>query len=133
MINNIGLIRHRILITESLNAIKCLSSMQNIYRDSAKIARTVNLLGDKLKIYTRIEKNLFLQYLHKSNDVYERELNKELLAECDGIVVEYEKFRRKYNTGTKISSDVDGFKRDAQKVISLLEKGLTIKKVPKVS
>lgn len=107
--------------------------MQNIYRDSAKIARTINLLGDKLKIYIRIEKNLFLQHLHKSNDVYERELNKDLLAECDSIVVEYEKFRGKYNIGTKISSDIDGFKRDAQKVISLLEKGLTIKKITKVS
>lgn len=133
MINNIGLIRHRILITESLNAIKCLSDMQNISRDSTKIARTVNLLGDKLKIYTRTEKNLFLQYLHKSNDANERELNKKLLAECDSIVAEYERFRKNYNTGTKISGDIDGFKRDSQKIIDLLEKGLRIGKITKVS
>lgn len=127
--NNISLIRQRILITEKLNAIKCLSGINNIYRDSARIARTINVLGDKLKVYISMEKKTFSPYLYTSNDIYEREVLKGLLDNRDNIVDEYEKFRKKYNTGKKISIDIDRFKKDAQGVIKLLERTLRAKNI----
>lgn len=129
MINNIGIIRQRIFITENLNAIKYLTGINNIYRDSADIARIIRVLGDKLKIYIRMEKVLFCQYLYKSNDIDERELYKRFIDNSYNISVEYRKFKRKYDTGKKICSDIDEFKKDAQKIIRLMEEGLGIKKI----
>jgi hypothetical protein len=134
IINNIVFIQHRIFVIENLNTIRCLTSINNIYKDSAQIARTINLLGNKLKAYFRIENELFHLYLYKSNYIlYEREPGEDLLDNSDNIVVEYEKFRRKYSTRKKICNAIDGFKSDAQRIIRLLEKEFRIKKTVNIS
>lgn len=129
IINNIVFIRHRIFIIENLNTIRCLTSINNIYKDSLQIARTINLLGDKLRAYFRIENELFHLYLYKSNYIlYEKGPDEDFSDDSDNIVVEYENFRRKYSTRKKICNDIDGFKRDAQRIIRLLEKEFRIRK-----
>jgi hypothetical protein len=124
ILNSINLIRRRIFITENLNAIKCLTSINNIYRDSSDIARTINLLGKDLKTYSKAVKEHYRMYLLKGSDTYERELYRKLLEDNDSIAVEYEEFRIKYGTRKKICTDINIFKRDSQRIIELLEKAL---------
>jgi hypothetical protein len=134
IINNIVFIRHRIFIIENLNTLRCLTSINNIYKDSAQIARTINLLGDKLRTYFRIENELFHLYLYKSNYIlYERDPGEDSSDNSHNIVVEYEIFRRKYSTRKKICNDIEEFKRDTQRIIRLLEKEFRIRRTATAS
>nr|WP_278330534.1 hemerythrin domain-containing protein [Clostridium magnum] len=81
----------------------------------------MNTLAGKLNIHMNSEDKFLYPELINSRDEQLKQIAKQYSEEMGNIHQEFSNYKNKFNTKTKILSDVDGFLKESKEIIKLLE------------
>lgn len=85
------------------------------------LVRNINILAGKLNIHMTSEDKFLYPALVESKDQQLKEISKQYSEEMGHIHLGFNNYKNKFNTKTKIISDVDGFLKASKEIIKLLE------------
>lgn len=85
------------------------------------LVRNINTLAGKINIHMSSEDKFLYPALVESKDKQLRELAKQYSEEMGHIHLEFNNYKNKFNTRSKILNDIDGFLKESKDTIKLLE------------
>ena len=108
-------------IWEVLGEVKSIIDENIIENNPMAVATQINQLAGKLKIHLSAEDQHLYPFLLKSNDEKIKKLAMEFMEEMGNISLEFTNYKDKFNTKTKILSDVTLFKSETIRIFKILE------------
>ena len=85
------------------------------------LVRNINTLAGKLNIHMNSEDKFLYPALLESKDQQLKAIAKQYSEEMGHIHIEFNNYKNKFNTRSKILSDIDGFLKESKATIILLE------------
>lgn len=85
------------------------------------LVRDINTLSGKLNIHMSSEDKFLYPQLIESEDQQLKQIAKQYSEEMGNIHLEFNNYKNRFNTKTKILSDTDGFLKESKEIIKLLE------------
>ncbi|MBB6622162.1 hemerythrin domain-containing protein [Clostridium gasigenes] len=85
------------------------------------LVKNINTLAGKLNIHMNSEDKFLYPALIESKDQQLKEIAKQYSEEMGHIHVQFNNYKNKFNTRSKILSDTDGFLKESKEIIKLLE------------
>ncbi|SDO78651.1 hemerythrin domain-containing protein [Clostridium gasigenes] len=85
------------------------------------LVRNINTLAGKLNIHMNSEDKFLYPTLIESKDQQLKEIAKQYSEEMGHIHVQFNNYKNKFNTRSKILSDTDEFLKGSKEIIKLLE------------
>ena len=122
-INNLE--RQHLEIKDSVLIIKQGVNSKDINTNIDILVREINILAGKLNIHMNSEDKFLYPTLIKSDDKDLKQIAKQYSEEMGSIHTGFNSFKSKFNTKTKILSDVDGFLKESKEIIKLLEERIS--------
>lgn len=86
-----------------------------------KIVKDINMLAGKIKIHMGSEDKFLYPALVESKDEQLKRIAKQYIDEMGNIYSGFSDYKNKFNTKSKILSNVDGFLKESKEIIRLLE------------
>lgn len=108
-------------IANILEKLKSALSKEDYYAASSNI----NELAGKLKIHLRYEDDYIYPELLKSENTNVKNISNKFIKEMGDLASVFDDFKNKYNTKSKIESNITEFKLTCNVVIKALEKRLS--------
>lgn len=85
------------------------------------LVRNINTLAGKLNMHMNSEDKFLYPALLESKDQQLKAIAKQYSEEMGHIHIEFNNYKNKFNTRSKILSDIDGFLKESKAIIILLE------------
>ena len=85
------------------------------------LVRNINTLAGKLNIHMSSEDKFLYPALVESKDQQLKEIAKQYSEEMGHIHVQFNNYKNKFNTKSKILNDIDEFLKESKEIIKLLE------------
>ena len=85
------------------------------------LVKNINTLSGKLNIHMSSEDKFLYPTLIESKDQQLKQIAKQYSEEMGNIHIEFNNYKNKFNTKTKILSNIDGFLKESKEIIKLLE------------
>ncbi|MEI9881337.1 hemerythrin domain-containing protein [Atlantibacter hermannii] len=92
-------------------------SRDGVSTHAQEIAQTVVSMSSVIKVHLSAEDQFLYPFLEKVEDQTLRTMSLHFQREMADIVVEYEKFSRRWNTASKLMGQDETFRRDANSVL----------------
>lgn len=92
--------------------------------DYQSCSKLINALAGKLVLHLKYEDEHLYPELQRSNDVAVKNKAELFIKEMGGLASIFNDFKGKYNTKSKIESDLEGFKNLSGEVVKALENRL---------
>jgi len=89
------------------------------------LVREINVLAGKLNVQMNSEDKFLYPALIESNDTQLKQIAKKYSDEMGNIHVGFNCYKNKFNTKTKILSDIGGFLKETKEIIKLLEERIS--------
>ncbi|AVP54662.1 hemerythrin domain-containing protein [Clostridium tetani] len=102
-------------IIEDINSLLC-----NIESNSSKISLNINLLSGKLKIHFQTEDKFLYPDLFNSEVSKIKTTAKSFVNEWGYLSSVFEDYKNKFNTKSKICSNISLFEKETKKIINAL-------------
>lgn len=118
-INNLE--RQHSEIKELFSKIKQEVISSNITSNLDTLVKNINTLSGKLNIHMSSEDKFLYPRLIESKDDQLKQIAKQYSEEMGSIHIKFNDYKNKFNTKSKIVSDVDGFLKESKEIIKLLE------------
>ncbi|KYH28245.1 MULTISPECIES: hemerythrin domain-containing protein [Clostridium] len=112
--------RQHIEIRELVNFISNLINKNNIENDASEIAKNINILSGKVKIHLDSEDKFLYPGLLKEGNEKIKNIASTYINEMGNIALVFNDYKNRFNTKTKILSDIDGFKKETYEVFKVL-------------
>lgn len=93
--------------------------------DYSAASSNINELAGKLKIHLRYEDDYIYPELLKSENTNVKNISNKFIKEMGDLASVFDDFKNKYNTKSKIESNITEFKSTCNVVIKALEKRLS--------
>ncbi|MFU0825800.1 hemerythrin domain-containing protein [Clostridium sp.] len=122
--NILNLKRQHVEIRELVNSINSLINRNNIENDAGEIAKNINILSGKVRIHLDSEDKFLYPDLLKEGNERVKNIAAAYTNEMGNIALVFNDYKNKFNTKTKILSDIDGFKKETYKVLKVLSNRL---------
>jgi len=121
MINIDSLKRQHNEISEAIKNIKTLITGNNLESEANEAALLINTLAGKLKIHLNTEDKYMYPVLLRNESSQVRNTAGLYIDEMGEISEVFTQYKEKYNTRSKITADIEGFKAESSRVFSILE------------
>lgn len=121
MANITNLERQHVEIKDLFLKIKQGTNSNDIKVNLDTLVRDINTLAGKLNIHMNSEDKFLYPELINSRDEQLKQIAKQYSEEMGNIHQEFNNYKNKFNTKTKILSDADGFLKGSKEIIKLLE------------
>lgn len=121
MANITNLERQHVEIKDLFLKIKQGTNSNDIKVNLDTLVRDINTLAGKLNIHMNSEDKFLYPELINSRDEQLKQIAKQYSEEMGNIHQEFNNYKNKFNTKSKILSDVDGFLKESKEIIKLLE------------
>ncbi|QAT41285.1 hemerythrin domain-containing protein [Clostridium sp. JN-9] len=118
-----GLKRQHSEIRDEMNKLKSFIS-NDVVSNSFEMAKEISFMAGKLKIHLQSEDKYLYPKLLQSNNLKLRDLAKSYISEMSNVSSEFELYKNKYNTKSKIIDNSTEIINETKKVLGLLEKRL---------
>lgn len=118
-INNLE--RQHVEIKDLFLKIKQGANSNDIKVNLDTLVRDINTLAGKLNIHMNSEDKFLYPELINSRDEMLKQIAKQYSEEMGNIHQEFNNYKNKFNTKTKLLSDVNGFLKESKEIIKLLE------------
>lgn len=118
-INNLE--RQHIEIKDLFSKIKQEVNSNDITVNLDTLVIDINTLSGKLSIHMSSEDKFLYPKLIESEDQQLRQIAKQYSEEMGNIHLEFNNYKNRFNTKTKILGDTDGFLKESKEIIKLLE------------
>lgn len=122
-INNLE--RQHSEIKDSVLKIKQVANSNDMKADLDILVREINTLAGKLNIHMNSEDKFLYPALVESNDEQLRQIAKQYSEEMGNIHKEFNDYKNRFNTKTKILGDKVGFLKESKEIIKLLEERIS--------
>ncbi len=122
-INNLE--RQHLEIKDSVLKIKQALSSKEINGVLDILVREINTLAGKVNIHMNSEDKFLYPALIESNDKQLKQIAKQYSEEMGNIHMGFNSYKNKFNTKTKILSDLDGFLKGSKEIIKVLEERIS--------
>lgn len=93
--------------------------------DANEVALHINKLAGQLKIHLLEEDKFLYPELLKGDDKEIQEMTNLYIREMGDLASEYDKFKAKYNTASKIKGNIELFITEAKEVVKVLKARIT--------
>lgn len=118
-----GLIRQHSEIRQQVSALKLLIE-NDIASNSFEMAKQISFMSGKLKVHLQSEDKYLYPKLLESNNSKLSELAKDYIVDMGNISNTFEIYKNKYNTKSKINSNLNKCIKETKEILGLLEKRL---------
>lgn len=118
-----GLTRQHNEIRDEVNKLKLFIS-NDVISSSYEMAKEICFMAGKLKVHLQSEDKYLYPKLLESNNSELRNLARSYISEMSSLSSEFELYKNKYNTKSKIIGNSTEIINETKKVLGLLEKRL---------
>lgn len=111
--------------SEVMNLVKyILDNIKNctVDKNIDEVAKSINIISGKLEIHMLKEDKYLYPYLLSSSDAVLNTFGKKYSEEMETVSKEYEAYKLKYNTATKIKQNMNGFNSETKQIFEVLSK-----------
>ncbi len=106
------------VISEIRESIKAEGNLENRASD---IAQKINLLAGKLKIHLGTEDRYMYPYILEKGNHELKKVAEEYVEEMGDISEKFSEYKTRFNTKSKIISDLEGFLSESAKILRMIE------------
>lgn len=111
-------------IYEEVHTLKGLIKGEDMEKQTLLIAKNLNLLAGKLKMHLQSEDRFLYPQLMGSSSIELKQLAAAYNKDMGMIHEEFEKYKLKFNTKSKIDEDIVDFRKQTQAIFTILEERL---------
>lgn len=122
MSNIANLKRQHVEILDSINSIKALTKKNSIENNAAEIAKDISMMAGKLKIHLDTEDKFLYPDLLNGEDIKLKALANNYIKEMGDICSTFTEYKNKFNTKSKILSNIFEFDKETKAIFDAIEK-----------